>query len=144
MRTWRPHRVLRLWHGALGVVGLLTGIALLVLALTDEDAGAPILAIAAVAVLASLYLLLLAFNRRVTLTESELRVRNLLRERRIPLQQVAEAAPSRGCVRVRLHSGEQVRVMAIGTYYWLASDLSRADDLAQAVNEASRGVRPAA
>lgn len=137
MRTWRPHRLLRWFHIAAAVCGLVAGAALVALAATAGQDTGPMFGLAGLVVLISGYLLLLALNRRVSLTGDEVVVRNLAADRHIPLKSVASAAPGHGGVDIRLKDGSHVKVMAVGTYHWLAPGLSRADEVAGAINAAA-------
>lgn len=141
MRTWRPHRLVRWFHTALAVCGLVAGAALVALAATADEGAGQLYGMAGVVIICSAYLLLLAFNRRVSLTDSEVVVRNLSTDRHIPLAEVASAAPGHGAVEIRLTDGSRTRVMAVGTYHWLAPGLSRADEVSTAVSTAAGQVR---
>ncbi|TQK50792.1 hypothetical protein FBY35_1145 [Streptomyces sp. SLBN-118] len=141
MRTWRPHRLLRWFHTALAVCGLVAGAALLALAATADEGVGQLYGMAGVLIVFSGYLLLLAFNRRVSLTDDEVVVRNLVADRHISLTEVASAAPGHGAVDIRLTDGSRARVMAVGTYHWLAPGLSRADEVSRAVKTAAGQVR---
>ncbi|MET7619343.1 hypothetical protein [Streptomyces sp. NPDC005408] len=137
MRTWRPHRLLRWFHTALAVCGLVAGAALIALAATAEENTGQLYGMAGVVIACSAYLLLLALNRRVSLTDSEVVVRNLVADRHIPLTEVASAAPGRASVEIRLTDGSRTRAMAVGTYHWLAPALSRAEEVAKAIKAAA-------
>ncbi|WP_328666694.1 hypothetical protein OG905_06825 [Streptomyces sp. NBC_00322] len=141
MRTWRPHRLVRWFDTALAVCGLAAGAALMALAATADEWAGQLYGMAGVVIVCSACLLLLAFNRRVSLTDSEVVVRNLATDRHIPLAEVASAAPGHGAVEIRLTDGSRTRVMAVGTYHWLAPGLSRADEVSTAVRAAAGQVR---
>ncbi|WP_405603760.1 hypothetical protein OG741_32845 [Streptomyces sp. NBC_01410] len=141
MRTWRPHRLVRWFHTALAVCGLVAGAALVALAATADEGAGQLYGMAGVVIVCSAYLLLLAFNRRVSLTDSEVVVRNLATDRHIPLAEVASAAPGHGAVEIRRTDGSRTRVMAVGTYHWLAPGLSRADEVSTAVSTAAGQMR---
>ncbi|WP_327591650.1 hypothetical protein [Streptomyces chartreusis] len=145
MNTWRPHPLLRWYHALLGTAGLLVALALLIAALLSDGSSGPLYVIAAVAALFGVFLLLLAFKRRLTLTATDVSVCNVLTERRVSLDEIADARPGRGSLYIQLTSGSIVKAYAVGTYHWLTRlfhpNISRASTVSAAINTAAAAKR---
>ncbi|MDG4862186.1 hypothetical protein P8605_28995 [Streptomyces sp. T-3] len=142
MQTWRPPRLLRIMHGVLALVALLVAALMVYLgAVADDDTAWQAYAIAAVLVACAFLFVVWTFNRRITLTDREVLIRNTVAERRIPLATVVSAEPKRSGVFLTLRDGSVAKAMAVGNYYWLAPHMSRADTVAAEITSAARRAR---
>ncbi|MER7172504.1 hypothetical protein [Streptomyces mesophilus] len=142
MQTWRPPGLLRIMHGLLALVSLPLAALMVYLGARDDDGTAwQAYAIAAVLLACAFLFVVWTFNRRITLTDREVRIRNTLAERRIPLATVVSAEPKRSGVFLTLSDGSVAKAMAVGNYYWLAPHLSRADKVAEEITSAARRAR---
>jgi hypothetical protein len=85
--------------------------------------------------------LLIAVRPSVTLTDTDVEVRNPLRTRRVPLGEIADAKTGYGGLRIETRDGRAVNAWAVqksNLASWSGRH-TRADDVADAIRKAARG-----
>jgi Bacterial PH domain len=85
--------------------------------------------------------LVLTLRPAVTLTETEVEVRNPLRTLRVPIAEITDAKTGYGGVRIETRAGRAVTAWAVqksNLANWRGQH-TRADDVAEAIRKASRG-----
>ncbi|MCM1976479.1 hypothetical protein [Streptomyces sp. G1] len=146
-QTWRPHLLHRIGSAVLALAAL--GAAVWAAGLAIEGAGRLAYGGGALGlVLFACWMALVAFRRRLTLTDQELLLVQLIRERRIPLTNVKDAAPLRwGDCDLTIHLVHGSTVWLYGWEWfpaWMPGSAQRVEEIADAVNWAVRQVRAGA